>query len=616
MHWQRSGELIIMVLLGGTRHALWRDPRRARLSAAGGRPLRLTEHWKVIFGPLLVLMVLFARGGIAGAIERWRRRRAEHRPAARSRSPDGSATLLGARLSEWRARSRSASGFSTRPPALQTRLPTLAARSRDGEIWRSAAACVSLLVGRARHLRSRRALVAPMSEPVLRLEPSSKSFGALRVTEPEPRDPARRNARHHRPERRRQDHADQPDLRRARAGRGPHPSSTAATSPRCRCRARAAGSRALVPDHARAAALLGAGERGARRAGALGLELSLLAAAAGEAALNRAAVGCLDSVELASARRRPRRRAVARRKAPARDRHRAGAGAQAAPARRADGRRRHRGNAAPGRHAQSASRAATPSCSSSTICRLYLRWPTASRCWSTAGSSPPARQRPCAPIRPCAPPTLARRHESDAPYRRGAAGRLRRIAGPVRLRSEVGAGEVVSLLGRNGMGKTTTVRAMMGLLRAAAGEHRASTAAHAGAPPFRIAQAGIGLVPEGRQIFPTLTVEENLVATAADRVAAAKLDARARLRVLAAAGRAPPQLRRPALRRRAADAGDRPRPDDQSEAADPRRGYGRSGAADPPGHSLAIRQLWKGEEVGRITWSINKLAGHCGLAST
>ena len=79
----------------------------------------------------------------------------------------------------------------------------------------------------------------------------------------------------------------------------------------------------------------------------------------------------------------------------------------------------------------------------------------------------------------------------------------------------VGAGEVVSLMGRNGMGKTTLVRALMGLLPLQAGQIRFDGRSIAGEPPFRIAQAGIGLVPEGRQIFPTLTVEENLIATAA-----------------------------------------------------------------------------------------------------
>ncbi len=81
----------------------------------------------------------------------------------------------------------------------------------------------------------------------------------------------------------------------------------------------------------------------------------------------------------------------------------------------------------------------------------------------------------------------------------------------------VKAGEVVSLLGRNGMGKTTTVRAVMGLIPLKGGAVAFEGRSLAGAPPYRVAQAGLGLVPEGRQVFPTLTVEENLVATAADR---------------------------------------------------------------------------------------------------
>ena len=85
----------------------------------------------------------------------------------------------------------------------------------------------------------------------------------------------------------------------------------------------------------------------------------------------------------------------------------------------------------------------------------------------------------------------------------------------------VGAGEVVTLLGRNGMGKTTTVHAIMGLLPAA-GRVRFEGAQIGGRAPYRIAKTGIGLVPEGRQVFPTLTVEENLVATAAARHGAAR----------------------------------------------------------------------------------------------
>ncbi|MCA3272768.1 MAG: ABC transporter ATP-binding protein [Roseomonas sp.] len=85
----------------------------------------------------------------------------------------------------------------------------------------------------------------------------------------------------------------------------------------------------------------------------------------------------------------------------------------------------------------------------------------------------------------------------------------------------VGAAQVVTLLGRNGMGKTTTVRAIMGLIRPSAGHIRFDGQEITGDPPYRIAQRGIGLVPEGRQIFPTLSVEENLVATAANRAGGA-----------------------------------------------------------------------------------------------
>jgi branched-chain amino acid transport system ATP-binding protein len=81
----------------------------------------------------------------------------------------------------------------------------------------------------------------------------------------------------------------------------------------------------------------------------------------------------------------------------------------------------------------------------------------------------------------------------------------------------VGEGEMVTLLGRNGMGKTTTISTIMGLLRASGGSIIFGDARLNGLPPYRVAQAGLGLVPEGRQIFPTLNVEENLIATAAAR---------------------------------------------------------------------------------------------------
>jgi branched-chain amino acid transport system ATP-binding protein len=81
----------------------------------------------------------------------------------------------------------------------------------------------------------------------------------------------------------------------------------------------------------------------------------------------------------------------------------------------------------------------------------------------------------------------------------------------------IGSGEVVTLLGRNGMGKTTTISAIMGLIHPTAGSVVFDNKPLTGLPPYRIAQSGIGLVPEGRQIFPTLTVEENLIATSAAR---------------------------------------------------------------------------------------------------
>ena len=80
-------------------------------------------------------------------------------------------------------------------------------------------------------------------------------------------------------------------------------------------------------------------------------------------------------------------------------------------------------------------------------------------------------------------------------------------------------GEVVTLLGRNGMGKTTTVRSIMGIVPLRAGRIRFEGRALQGLPAYRVAQAGLGLVPEGRQIFTNLTVRENLLATAANRLA-------------------------------------------------------------------------------------------------
>ncbi|MGE0736943.1 MAG: ABC transporter ATP-binding protein [Alphaproteobacteria bacterium] len=81
---------------------------------------------------------------------------------------------------------------------------------------------------------------------------------------------------------------------------------------------------------------------------------------------------------------------------------------------------------------------------------------------------------------------------------------------------EVRSGEVVTLMGRNGMGKTTTIRSIMGLTPARDGTITMNGADITAQQPYSIAKLGLGLVPEGRQIFPNLTVQENLVATAAN----------------------------------------------------------------------------------------------------
>src|SRR5262249_4468297 len=85
----------------------------------------------------------------------------------------------------------------------------------------------------------------------------------------------------------------------------------------------------------------------------------------------------------------------------------------------------------------------------------------------------------------------------------------------------VAQGEMVTLMGRNGMGKTTTVRSVMGLTPARAGAIRFAGREIRELPAYQVAKLGLGLVPEGRQVFPHLTVRENLVATAADRLGAA-----------------------------------------------------------------------------------------------
>jgi branched-chain amino acid transport system ATP-binding protein len=86
------------------------------------------------------------------------------------------------------------------------------------------------------------------------------------------------------------------------------------------------------------------------------------------------------------------------------------------------------------------------------------------------------------------------------------------------VRLEVAAGEFVTLLGRNGMGKTTTVRSILGIMTPRHGRVVFKGQDITGWPSYKVARLGIGLVPEQRQVFPNLSVRENLIATAGNRL--------------------------------------------------------------------------------------------------
>ncbi len=83
---------------------------------------------------------------------------------------------------------------------------------------------------------------------------------------------------------------------------------------------------------------------------------------------------------------------------------------------------------------------------------------------------------------------------------------------------QIGTGEVATLLGRNGMGKTTTINSVMGIVPASGGSITFDGVELVGQASFKTANLGLGLVPEGRQIFPNLTLEENLIATASNHL--------------------------------------------------------------------------------------------------
>ncbi|MCF6233075.1 MAG: ABC transporter ATP-binding protein [Rhodobacteraceae bacterium] len=86
---------------------------------------------------------------------------------------------------------------------------------------------------------------------------------------------------------------------------------------------------------------------------------------------------------------------------------------------------------------------------------------------------------------------------------------------------DVGTGQVATLLGRNGMGKTTTISAIMGIIAASSGSAEFDGQELVGRASFKIANLGLGLVPEGRQIFPNLSTRENLIATASNHLGVA-----------------------------------------------------------------------------------------------
>src|SRR5712691_3776424 len=157
--------------------------------------------------------------------------------------------------------------------------------------------------------------------------------------------------------------------------------------------------------------------------------------------------------------------------------------------------------------------------------RQCSRSPTALACWSMAASSPPASLRRSAPTGKCAPPISAsRRRCVPEPLLQINAIEtcygLSQVLHGISL--AIAPGEMVTLMGRNGMGKTTTVRSIMGLTPAMSGSIRFDGAEIRGLSAYQVAKLGIGLVPEGRQVFPNLTARENLVATAANRSSAAE----------------------------------------------------------------------------------------------
>src|SRR3954463_9529291 len=158
--------------------------------------------------------------------------------------------------------------------------------------------------------------------------------------------------------------------------------------------------------------------------------------------------------------------------------------------------------------------------------RRYSRWQIGSRSSSTAAPSRPAPRRRSGPMPRCARRISASRSRLMADSALLEISNVETCYGLSQvlfgMSFAIGRGEMVTLMGRNGMGKTTTVRSIMGLTRAMAGSIRFDGREIRGLDAYQVAKLGIGLVPEGRQIFPNLTARENLVAAAANREGAAE----------------------------------------------------------------------------------------------
>ncbi len=142
-------------------------------------------------------------------------------------------------------------------------------------------------------------------------------------------------------------------------------------------------------------------------------------------------------------------------------------------------------------------------------------------------------------------------------------------------------GQTVGLLGRNGMGKSTLIRTLLGHVRAARGPHRDRRPRLSRARPHEVARRGVAYVPEGRGVFPNLSVRENLVMAArAGRDGRGDWTCERVLQTFPRLAERLDHLGGAAVRRRAADAVDRPRADDAARADHPRRSHRRPGAAD------------------------------------